>query len=389
MNSALDKFERSLVTASRALYALEQNASTRTEPAASAAGSRPASARRRQRAFERRRLMVALVALVVLVSGVAAASQLLWPSQRLANGKVSCFLTTDGTTVQSAKTPGVRGTPDGRPPLSVCRMWYRVERYRLNGSRTGPKVADLPLVACRENPTTVAVYVATGRSDQCQQLGERPIPATYAGAAARLRNLQAELLVLQNQRDCTPVTALASDTRAILAGQGFTGWRVITPPPDPWKGWLFGYALPAGTGGTCGKLLVGSPPSKVLDINTQRQTVTVSVGPPRSISLELNSISSKLYRISYDRCLTATSVRVLVREAFVGTPLRPRFATVNTSLGSTYAPRSQRLYDQGCVRFDSAIPGNDNRFVDVLLNARNAVRLPAGQFYPAASSFHP
>jgi hypothetical protein len=44
---------------------------------------------------------------------------------------------------------------------------------------------------------------------------------------------------------------------------------------------------------------------------------------------------------------------------------------------------------QGCVRFNSAIPGNNNRFVDVLLNAHNAAPLPAGQFYPPASAFHP
>jgi hypothetical protein len=386
MSSALDRFERSLVTASRALHALEQNAWTETDTI-DEAGPRTASVRRRRRASRQRRLMLSLVALIVFATGAAAASQLLWPSQRLADGQVNCFLTTYGTTVLSAKTPGVRGTPDGRPPLSVCRLWYRAERYRLGGSRTGPKVASLPLVACRENATTVAVYVASGQSDQCRQLGERPLPATYAGAVARLRDLQHALLALQNERDCTPVTTLATQTRAILASQGFTGWRVITPPPDPGKHWLFGYALPAGTGGSCGKLLVSSPPAEVLDIDTQRQIVTVSIGPPRSISLELNHISAELYGTTYDRCFTATSARALVRQSFASTSLQPRFATANTSQGATYQPRSQRLYDRGCVRFQSAIPGNNNRFVDVLLNARNAPRLTAGQFYPPASAF--
>jgi hypothetical protein len=113
---------------------------------------------------------------------------------------------------------------------------------------------------------TVGVYVATGQPDQCQSLGEKPLPTTYASAAARLRDLQQTLLALQNERDCTSVTSIASSTRAILASHGFTHWRVITPPTTgPDNRWTFGYALPAGTGGTCGSLLTGSyPPSKTI-----------------------------------------------------------------------------------------------------------------------------
>jgi hypothetical protein len=164
---------------------------------------------------------------------------------------------------------------------------------------------------------------------------------------------------------------------------------VITPPPDPGKHWLFGYALPAGTGGTCGTLGIGSPPDNVIGIDTKHRTVTVSVAPPRSIGLKLNHIYYELYTTTYQHCFTATSVRTLVRRWFATTPLRPRFATVARQPGTSYERGSERLYQQGCVRFHDAIPGNTNSFIDVLLNARNAPQLAAGEFYPPASAFHP
>jgi hypothetical protein len=387
MSSALDEFERSLVTASRALHALQQTAPTQIS-ATPDTERPPVSGPRVRRPFRQRRLMFSFAALVVLASSVATAASLLWPSQRLADGRVNCFMATHGTGVMDGRTLAVGpARPNGQPPISLCRMWYRLNSYRLNGSPTGPKVANLPLIACQENATTVGVYVATGQPDQCRRLDEKPLPATYARAAARLRDLQDTLFRIQDEQDCISVTTLVRDTRTVLANQDFSGWRVITPPPDPGKHWLMGYALPAGTGGTCGTLR-GNPTTS-LDIDTQRQLLTVSIAPPRSISLELNHISAELYGTTYDRCFTARSARALVRQSFASTRLRPRFATANTSDGSTYEPRSQRLYDQGCVRFESAIPGNNNRFVDVLLNARNAVRLPAGQFYPPANSFHP
>jgi hypothetical protein len=260
-------------------------------------------------------------------------------------------------------------------------MWYRLNAH------TGRKAADVPFIACQQNATTVSVYIATGRPNQCEQLGERPLPATYAGAAARLRNLQYALLALQNAHDCIAPATLARQARAVLASHGFFGWRLITPPPDPGEHWLFGYALPAGTGGTCGKL---TDPTSVVALDTQRRVTTVSVGPPRSIAIAVSRIEHRLGTTTDSQCFTPASIRTLVRRAFATTPLRPRFAIVAAPRGGTFEPpRSQRLYDDGCVRFALAIPGNDNRFIDVLLNAHNAPQLPAGVVYPPASSFHP
>jgi hypothetical protein len=391
MSSALDQFERSLVAASRALHALDHSASTETT-ATTPPARLPVSRRRRRSGFRRRRLMLSLAALVVAAGGVAAAQSLLSPSQRLADGTVDCFDGQSGVGV-SSKSYAASATPNGRLPISVCRRWYRINRYRVDNRPTGRLVANLPLVACQQNVTTVAVYVATGQSDQCRRLGERPLPATYAGAAARLRALQRTLVAVQAEHACASPNTLARQARSVLQSQGFRGWRVITPPPDPGKGWLFGYALPAGTGGNCGTFGMGNPPTYGVSIDTQHQTVTVtvtvSVAPPRSIGLKLDHFDYELYTTTYQRCFTATSVRALVRQWFASTPLRPRFATANTSDGGTYEPRSQRLYEQGCVRFDSAIPSNNDRFVDVLLNARASARLPARQVYPPASAFHP
>jgi hypothetical protein len=86
---------------------------------------------------------------------------------------------------------------------------------------------------------------------------------------------------------------------------------------------------------------MGNPPTYGVNIDTQHQTLTVSVAPPRSIGLKLNHIDYELYTTTYQRCFTATSVRSLVRRWFASTPLRPRFAAANTSQGGTYEPRSQ------------------------------------------------
>ena len=388
MSSALDQFERSLVTASRELYALEHGAPAQTESTHETRRP-PASRRRRGFASQPRRLMASLAALVVLAGGVAAAHSLLWPSQRLADGTVYCFDGPSGTSISSKSFAAGGTSPDGQLPINVCRREYRINRYRFDNRPTGRLVANLPLVACEQNATTAAVYVATGQSDQCRRLGEKPLPTTYAGAAARLRHLQSTLVAVQAEHDCVSPTTLAKQARSVLQTQGFQRWHVITPPPDPGKGWLFDYPLPAGTGGKCGTFGTGNPPTYGVNIDTQHQDVTVSVAPPRSIGLKLDHIDYELYTTTYQHCFTPTSVRALVRQWFASTPLRPRFATANTSDGSTYEPQSQHLYDQGCVRFDTAIPGNDNRFVDVLLNARKAAKLPVGQVYPAASSFHP
>ena len=399
MSSALDRFERSLVTASRALHALDQNAQADQTHATDQTGHAPAR-RRRENSFRPRRLLLSFAALAVVTGGVAAAQSLLSPSERLAVGHVNCFDSTSGT--QLARVDSSEPNYNAESPISLCRVAYRSNGYRVNSSRTGPKLAVVPLVACQQNATTVSVYVATGQSDQCQRIGERPLPTTYSPAQARLRSLQRALIALQDEHDCTTPAGLAVGARAVLAGRGFSGWRVIMAPSNP--GWFYGHRDPAGTGGVCGQF----------GDDAEQQTVTVFVGPSRSISLELTRISRELYAATYDHCYTATSIGALVQRAFTGTSLRPRFAITapRGDLDLTVSPRLKQLYRQGkiparvyqqasrsasqnrqryqhgCVSPHGLIlPGNDTRFADVVFTARNGIRLPAGQFYPPASAF--
>ena len=390
MTSALDEFERQLIDASHRLSHPTLDSRLRPTPLR---GHRDAPSRRRVPRLPRRPLAIVLATAIIAGGGVAAASSILWPAQRLADGRVNCFMATHGTGALDGKTLAVAGAkPDGQPPISLCRMWYRLNHYRLNGSRTGAEVAALPLIACRENSTTVGVYVATGHPNQCQSLGEKPLPMAYASAATHLRDLQRALLALQRKRECAPPALIAAGARAILSSQGFSGWRVITPPAhDPEKRWIFGYPLPAGTGGTCGTLLTGSyPPSNIVDIDAQRQTITVSLGPPRSVAYTVNRVMGRLVEATSRRCYTRTTIRPIARRLFAHTALVPRFATIAGPRGVMYAPPlAERLWEHGCVRGFLAIPGNDNRFVDILLNARTAPRLGTGQVYPPATWFRP
>jgi hypothetical protein len=83
-------------------------------------------------------------------------------------------------------------------------------------------------------------------------------------------------------------------------------------------------------------------------------------------------------------------MRALIRHAFAATPLRPRFATVAGPAGVQFGPaQAEQLYQAGCVRFALAVPGNNERYIDVLLYARGALRLPQGGFYPPAKDFRP
>jgi hypothetical protein len=380
MNSAFDQFERQLVAASRELssqQALAAPTSTTTDT--------DDGRRRTKRGFVPKRLLLALAATIVAAGGVAAASSILSPTQRLADGLVNCFMATHGTGAMGRTTLAVGdATANGQPPISFCRMWYRLNDYHLNGSPPAAKVADLPLIACQENPTTVGVYVATGRADQCQRLGEKPLPKAYADASARLRDLQRALVQLQSHVDCPSVASLAEQARAVLADQGFSHWRVITPPSNtaaPRPG-----LIPAGTGGTCGTLIGNG-----VAINTQRQTVSIILVPPRTISRAVNRVMNQLAAQTFQRCYTPTSIRPIAQHDFANTPLRPRFAFTARRQGEYFSPTlTERLYAQGCVYVANGFPGNDNRFIDILLYDRNAPRPPAaGAGILPTSAFRP
>jgi hypothetical protein len=166
-------------------------------------------------------VFVAAVAIVLLshhrshrpMATVRPSQTLPAPGQRLADGTINCFFTTNGSA--HGHSPDVKGAgADGRSPIAICRQWYRLNAH------TGRNAADVPFVACQQDATTVVVYVADGRSRQCQRLGHRPLPRTYATALARLHALVQAFAVDQRRHDCASVTVLAGEVRASLARLG-------------------------------------------------------------------------------------------------------------------------------------------------------------------------
>ena len=111
----------------------------------------------------------------------------------------------------------------------------------------------------------------------------------------------------------------------MLADEGFSRWRVVAPPSSTAAPRLGLH--PAGTGGTCGALLIdplaGSPQP---GIDPQQQTVSISLVPPRTIGLAVNRIMNQLAAQTFQRCYTAASIRPIAQQDFANTPLRPRFA---------------------------------------------------------------
>jgi hypothetical protein len=328
-----------------------------------------------------RRGLLALVLGALLAGGGAAAATLLGPSQRLADGNIDCFFTTAPGPTLSARTPDAGAQSVGPSPIATCRRWYRLNAH------TGIDASTLGFVACRHNATTVDVYVADNRPRQCQRLGERPLPATYPAALARLRALEARLDVIQRRRACKSPRALAQEVRDALTSLGLNDWRIALPPSHPSPRLL---NSPAGTGGTCATLIyspAANAPGFPAQLQPNRRTVSISTGPPRHLSTLVYHASATLYQQTYQHCFTAASVRALVRRAFADSRLVPRFTTNAAPVGQSYLPSSQRLYDKGCVRFRSAYVVNGDRFVDVWLNARGAPRLPTHQQFPPASAF--
>lgn len=331
-------------------------------------------------------LIVAAVALVVLHRHIRASSTpashqhalVESSSQRLADGTISCYFASLGPLHSAGGGADAGPAPaTGQSPIAFCRRWYGFNAH------TGINAAAVKFVACQSSPTNVAVYVSDRRPGQCERVGDRQLPGGYADALQKLASLGRALLAIQHRQSCITPGALAAQVRPVLARLGFDGWRTTLPAahPDP------RYAPPVGTGGLCGEI-VSNPPASAPQFDAPRRLVYISTGPPASIARFINRTSLRLYRRSYLRCFSASSIRTLVRRAFAATPLRPRFATT-TSNGAQYEPRSERLYNAGCVRFDEAIPANDNSYADIVLVARTGTPLAARWLYPKPDQFRP
>jgi hypothetical protein len=336
----------------------------------------------------RHTVVFAALAIAVLGGGAAVAATLLNTGQKLADGRVNCYYST-------APLRALHGAPDrgtgivsGDSPIAICRQAFQSDMHFGNvppGTKPGPHV----FVACRATSTTVNVYFSDGRPAQCERLKQSPLPLTYAAATRQLKALSARLATIQQHRGCESPRAMAQQVQQALTAVGLDGWRISVPPAQTPARWDVG---PAGTGGTCGSLAQASwvnTPKASAPLFSNDRVISISLGPPESTATRMYHAIGRLYQETYEHCYTPASVRPLVRRAFAPLGMQVRFATAANQKGTQYERASQRLYERGCVRFNTAYPGNNNHYADVLLIAKNAPQLPARQFYPPASAFTP
>jgi hypothetical protein len=266
------------------------------------------------------RAFAAFCAAALLIgAGIAAAAVVPTSSQTLADGSVSCFFTTGSP--NSSDTPDYRGAAVGESPYTYCASIDRLNAH------TGVPARSVRFIGCEAGATSVDVYVADGSPDQCQRLGERPLPASYPAPVARLRALTLRLDSIQAHRACQSPQRLASGVRSALTQLEFDDWRIVLPPAHPSPKML---NSPAGTGGICGSLIsvpAANAPDREVQLLPNSEAVTVTLGPPRAISSFAFRTTERLYQQTYGRCYTALTARALIRRAFAPESFEACFAT--------------------------------------------------------------
>jgi hypothetical protein len=337
----------------------------------------------------RRAMVLAALATALLGGGVAVAATLLSTGgQKLADGQVNCFFNTAPTAALRDQPNSGSNVVSKESPIAQCRQSYNENRHFHNAPDADPDPHGF--VACQAAKTTINVYVSDDQPNQCQRVGNRPLPPTYPAAAHQLQTLQTDLVKIQRDRGCESPQAMSTQIRRTLRGVGLPAWRIVLPPAHTPAKWDIG---PAGTGGTCASLTEASwdndPRRFSAPLFSNHKIIYISLGPPQLTAARMYTVGARLYQQTYRHCYTTTSVRALVRRAFAPLGLQARFATRGEQKGSRFEPASERLYKNGCLRYDSEYPGNNNRYVDILLLSIHAPQLRSGEFYPPASAFKP
>lgn len=336
----------------------------------------------------RRMIVFAALAIVVLGGGGAVAATLLNAGQKLADGRVNCYFNTAPSPALHGRGNVGTGIVTGESAVALCSQAFRSDMH-FGNVPPGTLPPAHGFIACQAGNSTVNVYFSDGRPGQCERLGDRPLPATYPAATRQLKTLAAKLAQIQQHRGCESPRTMAHQVHQVLTSLGLEDWQVSLQPTRTPANWNLG---PAGTGGICGSLAQFSwanTPKASASLFSNHRVIYISLGPPENTATRIYQASGRLYQETYTRCYTPTSIRTLVRLAFAPTGLQVRFATASVQKGLRYEPASERLYQRGCVRFNSAYPSNDNRYADVLLLARNAPPLPTGRFYPPETAFKP
>lgn len=223
-------------------------------------------AHRRRRILRGRRLVLALVAVVMLGGAVAVAAHLLTPTRSLVAGGIACY---EGTNTNAAAYFDIEA--NGRTPQDACRGVFAT------GGPSGLGAPSVRLTPCATPHGYVAVFKATGSAEQCQQFGMSPInSAAYAAAAGHVATLVRDLRGIWMSRDCIPTRTLVADAQGLLNRRGWSGWRATA-------------GRSRSPGGRCGMFTATgstySDPAASLD--PQTHTLSVDSGPSRSAERRL------------------------------------------------------------------------------------------------------
>lgn len=213
----------------------------------------------------RRSALVAVLAVLGVGGAAVAATQ--HDATRLVAGGIACY---PGTTLK-AQPQTFNLAANGRSPQAVCAHVFRVD---------GPRALAAPgarLMACADPSGHVAVFEASGSSNQCQSQRMSPLPtAAYGTAGLRMQRLVSRLRAVARGR-CIPPQTLVRRVQDVLLQLGWAGWHAAIPARHSHQ------VLGDGQGGSCG-MYQGDGRSisdPIASVDAGRHTVWVVSGPPR------------------------------------------------------------------------------------------------------------
>ncbi len=320
------------------------------------------------------------IAVAAVVAGCAVAAGLLSSGQRLAIGRVDCyygtgFLSTNGLNTGSSDAIATNATLiAGETPTTLCQQDFRqYSDYTLTNEYGFVPVHDPQLLACKKNATTAAVFIASGTSNQCEQLGLTPLPSDFAAASDSARALATDLQKLYLSRDCWAPDAFVPIAEHALRQHGFEGWRVVVSKDSG----LFG-------GGRCAQVSAPNPNSNYSPLAFQSldgvdRTLTLGLSIPRSLNLLINQVDEKLGADLGSRCYSRAGVRTLIDRTFASSGMTPKVAITtmaNGGKGFSWGTAAEtHHYAKNCPVLADVWPTHSDQTVLVWLNARNGTYL--------------
>ena len=300
----------------------------------------------------RRHQRIGAVLLALAIGGGAVAvAETLQSSTALVTGGVVCYGGT-GTGGSVQMYAGVE--PNGRSPETTCADVFRTD---------GPAALARPgvtLIACADPHGYVAVFKATGATDQCQAQGMSPLQArSYALAQSSVDSLVKALNRLGANSTCIAPAVLVGDVEHVLVRLGWSGWRAELQK------------LPTGSG-ACGMFdgTGGSFSDPTASLDAVHHVVWIATGAIPSLLALAGPLDWELLRASGRHCYTTAGARSLARQALASARAQVRFALTQEPRGGGWA-YAQQAYDRGCTIVVSIAPAPSGRIIDAWLNSKS------------------